>query len=178
LVARPFAAERYRLDRLSLPKYFDPPKVQVSQYRADWIDENGDVVTVVHLPHSSLAAFDADGRLYALRNYRARWVRFSAPRTDLNGAWEVTERALEVYSTYGRFLGAFSVPDALTEGWMNVAPDGRIFASGAAGSALVFANPVATGGNCWRTHFDRVEDLADRAPTPDSIVLSGDGVTR
>jgi hypothetical protein len=163
---------------VELPKYFESPTVELSTYSPEWIDENGDITSISYLPQSSVAAFSPHGSLYVLRNYSGRWVEFSVPNTSLSGAWESTDRGLEVYATNGELLGAFHVPEEMTDSWITVGMDGRIFTSAEEGSVLILENPFHQDNACPNLPENMADGLADHPPPADSIVLSQGGVTR
>ncbi len=130
-----------------LPIYFRAPEPREEAWTPQWIQQGGDVVHLIEVPHVSSAVFARNGTLYAVRTYAARWRRAANRFVPTQGNWEALDRGLEIYDANGVLLGAYALPTP-TVNWLRIDDNGRLLLHDAAGSVLVAADPAFKGNSC------------------------------
>lgn len=97
------------LSDLDLPQYFRSVEPRVEVLEFPWI-QFGHFPFFMDTPQIQLATFGYDGRLYAVRPYSYKWSSRPNKYVRRSGTWEPTSIGLEIYSTKGELLGAYSIP--------------------------------------------------------------------
>ena len=132
--------------------YFESLAPREEVWRPEWIQVGADIVAFYDIAHVEAAAIDPSGTIFAVRNYDAKWSRRSNPYVPTQGAWQVTERGLEVYGRDGTRLGAFLLPSDQPEwvdgGWISADEHGRLFIPDGSGAVVVVRSPVAEESAC------------------------------
>lgn len=154
----------------SLPRYLRAPEPIEEVRSAPWIDVNGDLPRVHHVPQVAAAAVGPGGKIFALRNYEARWVAHEAPTWRVQRRWEVTSWGLEVYDSFGEVEGRFAFPVGQKTGrWIRVDPVGRLLMP-EPGGVGVWRDPTYTGPTCPAVPSVIPVSSVDAPPSPDSIL--------
>jgi len=132
---------------VALPRYFDSPPVKERVFTYPWIQVSGDVTQFEHVPHIATATFGSEGRLYAVRNYSAHWLKFPSPFFPQGGLWVPNARALEVYDVNGKLLGSYFIPK-INIHWLRADRNGRLFIRDSVPRILVVDDPASKAKAC------------------------------
>ena len=133
------------LEESDLPKYFTPVKPSEASVRFRWI-QTGELGYVFHAPQVSFAAFSPSGLLYAVRPYGFKWEARGNAYVPSAGSWEPTRSGLEIYTSRGKLLAAYRLPDQAQE--LHIDDAGRLFILIGTGDVRVFQDPMAAPTSC------------------------------
>jgi len=154
--------------RVELPKYLMPKEPAEEVRTVPWIEYGGDLTKITVVPQVTSAAFGPEGRLYAVRNYAVEWRPGGSPAFRTRGRWAVRDDGLEVYSSDGRLLGAYWLPQAGVQ-WLRVDGHGRIFIHSGSETLIEtdpFFHPAKQKRECLRLPDSIAIAIRDRPVKP------------
>ncbi len=137
------------LGKTFLPRYFKPVTLREEVVRFPWI-RFGELAYVFSTPQISQASFGPNGTLYAIRNYGFSWQGRKNVYVRSAGAWTPTAQGLEVYTPYGRLIGAYEIPVRTRSVRADVT--GRLFLTLQSGGIEVYQDPTARPTSCPSIH--------------------------
>ena len=138
--------EGHETDRrdYSLPAYIESPEPREELWVPEWIQIGGEIAHLLEVSQVITADFTLDGRVIAIRPYRAEWRRVRNPFGPTQGVWEITSRGLESYSSDGTLEEAFALPSP-TVGRIVVDRHDRLFLLD--GTGLTYVSNVLVADN-------------------------------
>ncbi len=107
-----------------LPRYISTSDPREEVMDAPWVVNAP--WSVVSLPQVTVAAFDRFGNVYAIRPTSRRRTIGGGGGFEIKRQWVGANHILEMFDLRGRVKGRYRLPSGLL-GWLNVAPNGRIF---------------------------------------------------
>lgn len=149
--------------RSVLPPYLERLEPREEVWTPAWIQVGGVQPYIIDVPSVAAATIGSNGRIYAVRNYRAKWRTASNPYVETQGAFDVTDRGLEVYDTRAQLLGAYDVPgDALTMSW---SPTGLLLFRVASDTIWIVDDPFAESDACQHAYDGTIRaEITDVPP--------------